>query len=219
MKNYILFDLDGTLTDSQEGIIKSVRYALEDIKPSAESDEVMKRYIGPPLIDSFKEFDGLDDETAKRAVKRYRERYNTVGLYENKLIEGMDECVKRLKESGKKIALATCKPEQLAIQIIEHFNLTPYFDVLVGSLDDTRKYKNQVIEEVFRRFEQTDLNFKRESAIMVGDRKDDVLGAKKAGIQCIGVGFGFAKEGEFEEAGADYVVNLAKELTDFILEL
>ena len=217
-KEYILFDLDGTLTDSQEGIFKSVQYALENIGIKEEDEELLKKYIGPPLIESFKAFHGLDDETALKCVGKFRERYNVTGLYENKLMDGMKECIAALHDSGRKLALATCKPENVAVQIIEHFKIDKYFDALVGSsLDDSRKYKNQVIEEAFRRLGEIDKGFTKEAAIMVGDRKDDVLGAKKAGIECIGVRLGFAEENELENAGADYIVDTAEELTKLII--
>ena len=219
MKKYILFDLDGTLTDSHEGIIKSARYALESEGVIENDDEVMKRYIGPPLIDSLQVFHGFSKEQAERGLSKYRERYNTVGLYENEMYTGIDKCLERLKASNTVIALATCKPEPIAKRIIEHFNLAQYFDVVVGSLDVTRKYKVQVIQEVFRQLKELDKDFNKANAIMIGDRKHDVLGAKEAGIECIGVRFGFAEKGELEEAGADYIVDTVDSLADFILSL
>lgn len=219
MKKYILFDLDGTLTDSHEGIIKSARYALESEGVIENDDEVMKRYIGPPLIDSLQVFHGFSKEQAERGLSKYRERYNTVGLYENEMYTGIDKCLERLKASNKVIALATCKPEPIAKRIIGYFNLAQYFDVVVGSLDVTRKYKVQVIQEVFRQLKELDKDFNKANAIMIGDRKHDVLGAKEAGIECIGVRFGFAEKGELEEAGADYIVDTVDSLADFILSL
>lgn len=219
MKKYILFDLDGTLTDSHEGIIKSARYALESEGIIENDDEVMKKYIGPPLVDSFQNFHGLSSEQANKALLKYRERYNTIGLYENEVYEGIEECVKKLKASGKVLALATCKPEGLAKKIMEHFNLAQYFEVMCGSLDDTRKYKIDVIEEVFRQLKELHSDFNKDEAIIVGDRKYDIIGGKQADIKSVGVRFGFAEKGELEEAGADYIVDTVDSLADFVLSL
>ncbi len=215
-KDYILFDLDGTLTDSGEGIMKCVQYALEEAGITEDDEAVLKKYIGPPLVDSFQKVHGLTQEQALRAVAKYRERYNTKGIYENVMLPGMKECVAKVSQAGKKIALATCKPELFTDRILEYFGLTEYFDVVVGSIDVTRKYKAQVIEEVFVRLAQLDKNFTKERAIMVGDRKDDVNGAKQTGIECVGVRFGFAEEGELEAAGADYIVETPEELAEFL---
>mgnify|MGYP000549238882 CR=1 FL=1 len=226
-KKYILFDLDGTLTDSSEGITKSVQYALDKLGITENDEAVLKRYIGPPLDESFAKFHGLSREDALKAVNYYRERYKDTGIYENRLFDGIKELLSSLKKEGYITALATCKPEPFALKILEHFNLSKYFTVACGSnLDGTRKYKNEIIEEVFARLnrlegngELTEAGFDEMKAdsIMVGDRKDDIYGAHNADIEAVGVRFGYAADGELEEAGADYIVNTVFELTALLL--
>ena len=226
-KKYILFDLDGTLTDSSEGITKSVQYALDKLGITENDEAVLKRYIGPPLDESFAKFHGLSREDALKAVNYYRERYKDTGIYENRLFDGIKELLSSLKKEGYITALATCKPEPFALKILEHFNLSKYFTVACGSnLDGTRKYKNEIIEEVFARLNRLEgngelteavLDEMKADSIMVGDRKDDIYGAHNADIEAVGVRFGYAADGELEEAGADYIVNTVFELTALLL--
>ena len=226
-KKYILFDLDGTLTDSSEGITKSVQYALDKLGITENDEAVLKRYIGPPLDESFAKFHGLSREDALKAVNYYRERYKDTGIYENRLFDGIKELLSSLKKEGYITALATCKPEPFALKILEHFNLSKYFTVACGSnLDGTRKYKNEIIEEVFTRLNRLEgngelteavLDEMKADSIMVGDRKDDIYGAHNADIEAVGVRFGYAADGELEEAGADYIVNTVFELTALLL--
>ena len=226
-KKYILFDLDGTLTDSSEGITKSVQYALDKLGITENDEAVLKRYIGPPLDESFAKFHGLSREDALKAVNYYRERYKDTGIYENRLFDGIKELLSSLKKEGYITALATCKPEPFALKILEHFNLSKYFTVACGSnLDGTRKYKNEIIEEVFARLNRLEgngelteavLDEMKADSIMVGDRKDDIYGAHNADIEAVGVRFGYAADGELEEAGADYIVNTVFELIALLL--
>ena len=224
-KKYILFDLDGTLTDTAEGITKSVQYALEAQGIKEENLDNLTCYIGPPLDESFQKFHGMTKEQAWEAVEKYRERYKDTGIYETSVIDGMIFVLETLKAAGK--ALATCKPEPFALKILEHFNLLKYFTVACGSnLDGTRKYKNEIIEEVFARLNRLEgngelteavLDEMKADSIMVGDRKDDIYGAHNADIEAVGVRFGYAADGELEEAGADYIVNTVFELTALLL--
>lgn len=229
-KKYILFDLDGTVTDSREGITRCVEYALESFGIKENNMSELLNYIGPPLIESFQNFHGLNEKQALQAVDKYRERYRDTGIYENKLFDGMYDCIRQLKSEGKCIALATCKPEIFAKRIIEYFKLSEYFDVVAGSsLDSSRRYKNEVIEEAFSRLMNakgyTDkdseeykeiLNEMKADAVMVGDRKDDVEGAQKCHIESVGVRFGFANDNELENAGVDYIVDTPAELLELL---
>lgn len=224
-KKYILFDLDGTITDSSEGITKSVAYALDNM--GCEYDfESLRRFIGPPLDESFRMFYGMSQENALKAVAFYRERYGTTGIYENRLFEGMSDVLESLHKHGLTVALATCKPEIYVPTILEHFKIDKYFDVAVGSELEggKRRHKNEVIEEVFNRiidkygYSRDELNELKADAIMVGDRKDDILGAKLAGIESLGVRYGFAEPDELENAGADYIVECVNNITELLCE-
>jgi len=195
---YLLFDLDGTLTDPKEGICKSFQYALQKFGIQ-EREENLLKVIGPPLIDSFREFYGMNEEDGQKAVAYYRERFSVTGLYENQVYEGIPQMLSALKNAGKILCLATCKPEVYARRILEHFHLSEYFTVIVGAeLDGTRNYKDEVICEVLRQLNHPP----KEAVLMIGDRKQDIAGAKQCGIACLGVRFGYAEEGELEKAGA-----------------
>lgn len=219
-KRYILFDLDGTITDSSEGITKSVQHALNKLGIEENDQAMLRRFIGPPLDESFEKFYGLDKETALKAVDYYRERYSDKGIYENVLFDGIDTLLAALKEDGYIVALATCKPEIYVPRILEYFNVGRYFDVAVGSELEggERRHKNQVIDEVFVRLskagllENDDITTAKSKAIMIGDRKDDILGAKASGIESMGVRYGFAEEQELEIAGADYIVETVEDI-------
>ncbi len=213
MFDLILFDLDGTLTDPKEGITNCVKYALEyfDIK---ENDEAtLLKFIGPPLYDSFREIYGFSHNDANLAVEKYRERFSTIGLFENSALDGATEMLKTLKQKGKKLALATSKPFVFAEKIIKKFGMWDYFDYVVGAeLDGTRNYKDEVIAEVLKQAKISDLS----KAVMIGDRKQDIIGAKKCNIASIGVKCGYAEENELEDAGANFVFENLFELLDFL---
>lgn len=211
---YVLFDLDGTITDSKAGILNSVRYALEAVcKPVLPEEELMQ-FIGPPLIESFQAFAGMNYDEAMQAVEKYRERYGTVGLYENKPYDGIEQVLSALKKKGFLVAIATSKPEEYSKRILEHFGIEGYFDEVVGStLDGSRNKKADVIREVFRRMHITEAQ--KPESIMVGDRMHDILGARECGIACLGVAYGFAPEHELEEYRADYIIHTVEELFSF----
>ncbi len=214
---YFLFDLDGTLTDPKEGINKSVQYALGHFGVEEPDLERLTCFIGPPLVDSFMEFYGFDRETALLAQDKYRERFAVQGIWENRVLPGVPEMLRRLREAGGRIALATSKPEVFAVQILERFGLAPYFDQAVGSgLDGSLGTKAQVVEEALRRLAVPPEERKR--AVMVGDRKHDIAGAKACGISSLGVSFGYGEPGELQAAGADITVETVEELERFLLE-
>ncbi len=201
-KNYILFDLDGTLTDPKEGITKSVQYALHNIGIEEDCDNLL-RFIGPPLMDSFREFYGFDDETCGRAVGYYRERYAEVGIFENKVFDDVYDTLKELKARGKVLGVATSKPEVFAVKICDKYHLSEYMDVIAGSgLDGSYYHKCDVIKKAL-----DILKIPAKDAVMVGDRKHDIIGAKEFDMQAVGVRCGYAEENELEDSGADYVVD------------
>lgn len=212
MKDIILFDLDGTLTDPKEGITKCVQYALAHFGIKVNDLEELMCFIGPPLIDSFQQFYDFDEKKAKEAVEKYRERFSDIGIFENGIYNGVLDLLQECKRVGKRLCLATSKPEIFAVRIIEKYGMASYFDEVVGStLDGSINAKDEVIREVFRRLGITTEDEKNH-IVMVGDRKHDILGAKKCGIESIGVKFGYAEEGELEAAGADYIVETVEAL-------
>lgn len=198
----ILFDLDGTLTDSGEGIMNSVEYTLKKYGIEVEGREQLRAFVGPPLAEQFSKFCGFSKEEGHRAVDIYREYYTVKGIYENKVYDGIPEMLAELKERGYQLCMATSKPEKFAKIIAEHFDFAKYLDVIAGSLmDGGRVNKAEVIEYVLKACGVTD----RSSVLMVGDRCYDIIGAKKAGTHSMGVLFGYGSREELEEAGADMI--------------
>lgn len=220
MYQYLLFDLDGTLTDSAEGIIKCVQYALEKVGIIENDIEKLKVFVGPPLQESFKMVYGFDDETTEKAIVYYRERFKPIGMFENAVYDGIPELLKTMKEHGKINLIASSKPEVFVKRILEHFDIAQYFDIIVGaSLDESRNSKEAVIEEALFQLKMTDQNgqYSDDKCVMIGDRKYDINGAKYFGLRSIGVSYGFAPEGELEEAGAEVIVDTVEELTQVLL--
>lgn len=210
---YILFDLDGTLTDPAIGITNSVMYALKKYGIEVNDRSELFNFIGPPLWDSFEKFYGFSEEDAKKAVEYYREYYRDKGIYENILYEGLEELLIVLKEKSKKLIVATSKPEVFAKQILEHFDIAKYFTFIAGSnLDGTRVKKDEVIRYALESCNINDLS----EVIMIGDREYDITGAKKVGISSIGVLYGYGNKTEFENAGADYILDTITDLIKFL---
>ena len=201
---YVLFDLDGTITDSSQGIIRCIEYALHAAGRPIPEKQILLQFIGPPLVVGFQEIMGMTREEAEWFKNKYRERYQTVGLFEAEIYAGIDQVLALLKQQGKKISLATSKPEETAIRVLDHFGLLSYFDETTGAtMDGSRDSKEDVIRESLDRFHITEEQKGR--VLMVGDRKLDVAGAKQCGIAALGVYYGFAEPGELEAAGADYI--------------
>ncbi len=214
MFEYILFDLDGTLTDPKVGITTCVQYALASVGIDEPDLDKLECFIGPPLHESFMDFYGFDRENAMQLVQKYRERFNPIGIFENTIYPGIAEMLKALKEAGCKISIASSKPTVLVERILDHFAITQYFDAVVGSnLDGTRTKKEEVVEEALRQ-----LACEKEKTAMVGDRKFDIEGAKAFGLVSVGVSFGYAQERELQEAGADYIVDTVEELQQLLLD-
>ena len=216
MYQYILFDLDGTLTDSKEGIVKCLQYAIAKLGDPVPDEEALIKFIGPPLQESFMEYCGYSEEKARQAVLLFQERYFRIGRYENQAAPGLAALCRRLKDSGRVVALASSKPEKLCTQICEYYGFSESMTALVGSPMERDWSKGEVIREACRRLGLTEAD--RENILMVGDRKFDVLGAAECGIVCVGVEFfGYAAPGELADAGAVAVVRTVEELEAFIL--
>lgn len=212
--NTILFDLDGTLTNPGVGITNSVAYALKQYNIEVKNREELYKFIGPPLINSFQDFYGFSEEQAGEAVRYYRECYQKTGIYENYVYEGIPELLKSLKDEGKTLLVATSKPEVYARQIMKHYHLAEYVSYIAGSTMDnkTRITKADVIRYALDN-SKTEEQIK---AVMVGDRKQDVLGAKEVGIDSVGVLFGYGDREELELAGATYIAETVEEIQDYI---
>lgn len=217
MYRYLFFDLDGTLTDSKEGIFNCLRYAFDKMRLPMPAESVLLKFIGPPLQDSFMTYCGFTQEQAQQGMEWFRERYQTIGKFENTAAPGMAELCGRLKERGYHLALASSKPEEMCVPICEKFGFAPFMDIMVGSPSVGGDWsKANVIREAMRRLNLTDAD--RSSILMIGDRKFDVEGAAECEIDCVGVEFfGYAAEGELAQAGAAAVVQTVEQLEDFIL--
>lgn len=199
----LFFDLDGTLTNSKEGITKSVAYALQTVCGMEITDlDTLTCYIGPPLVDGFIENHQLDPKTAERCKDVYRERYRLTGLFQNEVYPNIPEILETLKQQGFRLHVATSKPEEFAVQILEHFKLAQYFTVISGaSMDGTISTKGEVIANTLRRLGNPDPS----EILMIGDRNHDIFGAHAYGIRVIGVLYGFGSREEFEKAQADAI--------------
>lgn len=216
IKKYILFDLDGTVTDPMIGITKSVRYALNKFGIEVEDLNTLCKFIGPPLKDSFMNFYNFTEEDALKAIAYYREYFSTNGLYENTVYENFEDMLIALKNDGKSLIIATSKPTVFAEKILEHFNLKKYFDFISGSnLDNTRTKKADVISYAL---EQQMINNMSE-IIMIGDREHDIIGAKALNIESIGVLHGYGSYEELSSSGADYIVKDVSELKSLLSTL
>lgn len=212
-KKYVLFDLDGTLTDPFMGITQSVQYALSYFDIKVEDLHRLSRFIGPPLKTSFQEYYNLTEEQAEKAIKKYRERFSDTGIFENEIYDGIKDMLEELIEDGKIILMATSKPEAYARRIADFFDLTQYFTQICGSeFDGSRQEKSEIIELLLKQ----QMIESRDQAIMVGDRKHDVIGAKKTQLDSIGVAYGYGGNEELEAAGATYIVNSVDELRELL---
>lgn len=211
---YILFDLDGTITDSGEGITKSVQYALKSFDINVEKLEDLNKFIGPPLKDSFKKYYNFDDEKAELGLKKYREYYAEKGIFENSLYDGVVDVLEGLKKNNKTIILATSKPEVYAKQILEYFKVDKYFTFAAGSdFEETRVKKGEVIKYALEGAKISDLS----KVVMIGDREHDIIGAKENNIKSIGVLYGYGDVVELTQARAEYIAKTPKEILNIVL--
>lgn len=211
---YIIFDLDGTLTESKEGITKSISYALSKMGIEPPELKILEKYIGPPLIPCFMEDYGMTKPEAEKALAFYRERFLEKGIYENAVYKGIKALLERLKKNGKTLVIATTKPTAQAEIVLKHFGLFDIFDLVSGSNGkETLVEKPDIMAEAFKIIPVKD----REKTVMVGDRKYDILGAKAHNIKSIGVTYGYGSEQELMEYGADYIVSTVEQLTALLI--
>lgn len=218
MKKYILFDLDGTLTDPKEGITTCVQYALASFGIEEPDLDKLEPFIGPPLKESFMNFYQLSEEDAEKAVEKYRERFTDTGIFENQLYGGIHDLLRSLKGAGMHLAVASSKPTVFVERILKHFKIDTYFEAVVGSeLDGTRVDKMQVIHAALKKmFGDTPIAY--DQVFMVGDRKFDIQGAKSYHIESVGVTYGYGSREELEGAKAEHIVDSVGELKRFLLQ-
>ena len=211
---YIFFDLDGTLTDPALGITNSVMAALEAFGIPIPERRELYQFIGPPLMDSFRDFYGLTGEDCRRAVRAYRSHYAQQGIFENEPYPDLLATLDRLRTSGRHLVIATSKPEPYAVRIAEHFGFADRFELIAGALmDETRTRKEEVIAYALSRCGDPP----RSEVLMVGDREHDIRGAKACGLDAMGVLYGYGSREELEAAGADYLAASLPEAADMIL--
>ena len=210
---FLLFDLDGTLTDPALGITRSVQYALRHFGIEENDQEKLLSYIGPPLLESFKGY-GMNDDEAREALRVYRVYFADVGLYENEVYEGIPAFLQDAQRAGYRLIMATSKPEMYACRLMQHFGLTSYFDCIAGSdMAETRADKAAVIRYALKRVGVTDVS----EAVMIGDRKYDVEGARAFGMPSVAVMYGYGSREELQTAGADRIVDSVEQLRDVFL--
>lgn len=213
MYKYLLFDLDGTLTDPGLGITNSVMYALCKFNVDVYDRSLLYKFIGPPLRDSFKMFYGFSDEQVELAVRYYREYFKKQGIYENEVYDGISDLLIRLKEKGKSLIVSTSKPESFAIDILQHFELYGYFDYVAGAtFDERRNKKADIIHYALENCNISDLS----STIMIGDREHDIIGAKKNGLDSLGVLFGYGSYDELKKAGSTFIANKPMDILKYV---
>lgn len=218
LKKYgtFLFDLDGTITDSGIGVTNSVTYALKKYGIEVPDRSELFRFIGPPLIDSFMRFYGFSHEKAVEATDFYREYYREKGIWENSVYNGIPEILKSLSERGKRVLVATSKPEVFARQILEQHNIAKYFEFIAGAnMDETRTQKDEVIKYALDTCGITDTS----KVLMIGDTRFDIVGANKFNMDSLGVLFGYGSREEMESEGATYICETSKDLAELLLQM
>ena len=213
---YVLFDLDGTLTDPGLGITNCVKYALEKFDISVSSREELYPYIGPPLTWSFQEYHDLSEEQAQRALLYYRERFSSVGMFENEVYRGIPEMLQNLRDRGAELMIATSKPEEFTIRILEHFDLLKYFSVVAGNtLNEDRPTKEAVLRYIL----EQNPEITADNAVMVGDRHFDINGAHAVSLPAVGVLYGYGDLAELSDAKAEFLASDVVQLTEILLNL
>ena len=217
MNKYLLFDLDGTLSDSGPGVTRSAQYALEKFGIKVDDPDDLKFFLGPPLKTSFMEFYGFSEEDAAKAIEYYRERYRPIGIFENSLFPGVKHMLKTLKRHGCKLAVASSKPEDMVHTVLKTFGVEKCFDVIVGAIESEGLIeKDAVIDKALHLlFQNGEIDY--DNTVMIGDRKFDIEGAKKHGLTSVGLVHDVTFLEELKAAGADYIVFSAKELEKLLL--
>ena len=220
MIRYVLFDLDGTLTESGKGVINGVKHALKHFRINPPDDKALSVFLGPPLKDSFMRFIGMTEADAEAAVDVYREYYHVTGVYENALYPDVEKLLQRLKDDRFQMAIATSKPQKMVDLVLQRFSIGDYFPLVICGTDSGELYtKEGVIRETLRRLaesEEKSVEEIRAAAVMVGDRKHDIEGGKKNGLCTVGVAWGYAPEGELQDAGADYIAEDPERLYTYL---
>lgn len=210
---YVIFDLDGTLSDSKEGITKSVQYALEKVGIIEENLEDLEHFVGPPMVEQYIKAYGMSKDKAFETLGYYRERYTPIGIYETKAYPGVVEVLEVLKDNGVKIGMATSKPEGMAVEVAKFLEIEKYFDIICGAdLKGPRQSKADVLNKLF---ENSD--FIKEQSVLVGDTHYDIEGANKIGIDSIGIGWGMGTKDEMINEGAKAVLDTSEDLIDYLL--
>lgn len=213
MNKTILFDLDGTLTDSGEGIINCASLALEHFGIPVPDRETMRVFVGPPLDKTFREF-GVPADKTDEAIRVYRSRYIPIGKFENTPYPGIREMLEALRDLGYKLFVATSKPEKMSVEILEHFGLAEFFQGICGAtMDGSRSTKEDVIEYLIQE------NGRASHMLMVGDTVYDILGAKAHGIPAIGVDWGYGKTEDMVAAGAAAIAHSPRQLLELLMTL
>lgn len=208
----VLFDFDGTVADTGKGIFSSIQYAVECLGYEPLDCETLRRFIGPPVYDSFKRELGLDEERSDFAVKKYREKYAEKGIYEFELYDGIIELMKTLHDMGIKVGIASSKPQNFLIRIVDFLKIGEIIDFISApSADDTPQSKASLINNAAEA-----LNVSKDKILMVGDRYFDIDGANGAGVESVGVTFGYGSEEEFKKSGATYIAGCADEISSII---
>lgn len=215
MFDTVLIDLDGTLTDSKPGIFNSVCYSLDRMGFDRPDEDILIRFIGPPLIESFRKYCGMDDAQASLALKYYREYYSEKGYLENSVYPGVFAMLSRLRDSGRTLAVATSKPEDYSLRICDFFGLSEYFDIICGaSMDESRNDKPRVIAYALEKLACPDPRH----TIMVGDRHHDIEGASLNALKAMGVLYGYGSKEELCAAGAAYIAKDPEEAANIIID-
>lgn len=213
MYKYLLFDLDGTLTDPSIGITNSVAYALSKFGIEVEDKRTLYKFIGPPLVDAFSEYYGFSKEDSEKATAFYRETFSVKGLFENRVYDGVVDMLEALKAKGKKLIIATSKPEAFTLKILKHFDLFKYFDfVAAATFDSSRNSKDKVIAYALECLDIKD----RSDVVMIGDRYHDIDGANLNGIDSVGVLWGFGSKEELTMSGATYIAESIENLIEYV---
>lgn len=213
MYDILLFDLDGTLTDSASGIINSISYALDKYGLEIKDKNLLNQFIGPPLLSGFERFCGVSKEESKKLVDLYREYYKEKGIFENEVYDGIPKLLEALSKKGKRLIVATSKPEAFAIKILEHFDLDHYFEYIAGAnFDETRTHKNEVIKYALDSCGITDTS----RTIMIGDREYDVLGAKEFHMDSLGVLYGYGSLEELKDTGATFIAQTPADIFNIV---
>ncbi len=215
---YLMFDLDGTITESGPGIMNAAAIALKHFGIEEKDPERLSLFVGPPLDVSFMGRYGMSEEDSLEAIRVFREYYNVTGIFENSVYSGIVPMLKDLRERGYITAIASSKPQVMVKIVLDHFGITDLFDTFVGcELDGRRSKKSEVIEEVLRQFQAMDPDYSKDKVIMVGDRCYDIIGAHEQSLPCIGVSYGYGSRQELEEAGAEHIAATVEDLHKLLI--